>query len=197
MAEDVLRDASSQFPATAGMRLSDRFNLEKVSWGAIWAGTMVTIGMEALFLSFGIFIDAAVGGSTAWSVVWYLVTMAISFYTGAFCASRLSDVSDRETCTLHGLTTWGLATFATMLTFGMVLLAGLRLGTVLAITRTGGAPPPAAFNFWGPMEEYGGVIWGGVTLSLITSYFGGAMGRPSGRAGLVPQTPTAPMRRAS
>ena len=192
MADDILRDVPSQYPAT-GVRLADRFNLEKVSWGAIWAGTMVTIGMEALFLSFGVFIDAAIGGSTPWDIVWYLVTMAISFFTGAFCAARLSDVSDREISALHGLTTWGLATLATMLMLGVVLLAGLRIGTVLVVTGKAAAPTP--INFWGSVEQYSGVIWGGVVLSLFTSFIGGGKGLPNRRTSA--QVPTAPMRRAS
>lgn len=192
MADDVIRDVPP-----AGMRLTDRFNLEKVSWGAIWAGTVVTIGMEALFLSFGIFIGGVFGGSAIWTLAWYLVTMGVSFYTGAWAASRLADVSSRDVCILHGLSTWGLATLATVLIAFVVAWATLRVGTTIVVSGATAAtapPAPSAHTIWGNIEEYGGIIWGGIMLSLITSYFGGATGKPSEQTSA--QMPQTSMRRA-
>ena len=194
MADEVFREVPAQFTGPTG-RLTDRFNLSKVSWGAIWAGAMVTIGMEALFLSFGIFIDAAFDGSTPWAMAWYLVTMAGSFYLGAWTSARLSDVSVRELCALHGLTTWGLATLGTILMIGTALFAGLRLGTTLLVNSAGAAPAAARLDLWGPTLEYSGVIWGGVILSLFCAYIGGLAGMPKRVA--AQEAPTAPMRRAS
>jgi hypothetical protein len=196
MADDVLRDPS-QFAVPSGARVIDRFNLSRVSWGAIWAGAMVTLGMEALFLSFGIFIDAALDGSTPWAMAWYLVTMAISFFVGGWSAARLSDVPAREISVLHGLTTWGLATLSTVLIFGAVVLSGVRLGTALVLSGPAAAPAPAAFNLWGPLEEYGGLIWGGVVLSLLTACLGGARALPGSSAPVGQQPGTTQMRRAS
>jgi hypothetical protein len=159
MADEAMRNPEA-YPL--GTRLSERLNLEKVSWGAIWAGSMVTIGMEILFLSFGVFIDGFFGGSAAWATIWYLITMAIAFYTGAWCAARLSDIAARDVCILHGLTTWGVGTLATG-----ILSAGVAW---LAVNRV-----PLPMNravIWGNAEQWGGVVWGGVLLSLITAYFG-------------------------
>lgn len=195
MADDVIRDVSSQTPA--GTRLVERLNLSKVSWGAIWAGVMVTIGMEALFLSFGIFIGGVFGGSVVWSMAWYLVTMAVSFYAGAWCASRLSDVPGRQLGVLHGLTTWGLATLGTVLIGGVVAWAALRLGIILAVSGTTGAVTVNTSAIWGATEKWGGLIWGGVFLSLITAYLGGASGIPSQRVAVGQETPAAPTRLAA
>jgi len=191
MADDVIiRDVPFR---SAGLR--DRFNLEKVSWGAIWAGTMVTLGMEALFLSFGIFINAAFGGSNVWAMIWYLVTAFVSFYAGSWCAARLSDVSDRGISILHGLTTWGLATMSTLVIAGVTTAAiGFAWLTRPYTTATG--------PVWGGNTIlYGGIIWGGVVLSLIASYFGGAAGMPllQSAAGLEqqPEAPPSQMRRVS
>lgn len=194
MADNVIRDVPS---APLGARVTDRFNLSKVSWGAIWAGTMVTLGMEALFLSFGIFIDAALSGSPVWATIWYLVTMAISFFVGGWSAARLSDTPVRQISALHGLTTWGLATLSTVLLIGAVLWAGLRLGTYVAVAGHVGAPAPATLNLWGPTEEYAGIIWGGVVLGLITSFLGGGSGLPSSSVPVGQQPGTTQMRRAS
>jgi hypothetical protein len=145
MAEDLTHDVPSRDPAPAATRFGDRLNLNKLSWGAIWAGVVITIGMEALFLSFGLFIAGVLGGSDAWSIAWYLVTMCLAFYAGSRSAVRLSNVADRDICILHGLSTWGLATLATMLIEGMVWFAAL-LKTPLPIGAT---------VRWGPAELYG------------------------------------------
>jgi hypothetical protein len=184
MADDVIRDVPPRFPTVAGTRL----NLEKVSWGAIWAGVMVTIGLEALFLSFGVFISAVLGGSTDWTMAWYLVTMGISFYAGAWSSARLSDIAVRQTCILHGLATWGLATLATAIVGGVAGWA--------AFLRAGTSFSPA---LWSPVEQWGGLIWGGVMLSFITAYYGGSRALPAARATAATdqQTPSTPIRRAS
>lgn len=182
MADDVVRDPSDFLPT--GVPLGDHFNFEKVSWGAIWAGVAVTIGMEALFLSFGVFIDAVLGGSTNWAMAWYLVTMAVSFSVGARAAARLSDVSVRQISILHGLATWGLATLATVLIGGLVLWAFLYMrSTAVAV----GATPVSAPAAWGAIEMYGGVIWGGVVLSLLGAFFGGISGLPTRIAATAPR----------
>lgn len=170
MADDVI---IHDVPSRTSLR--DRFNLEKVSWGAIWAGVMVTLGVEAVFLSFGIFINAIIGGSTGWAFIWYLVTAFCSFYCGAWCAARLSDVSDRGVSIMHGLAMWGLAILMTLIIGGIT--TGVAGGVWLA--RTGGA---VTGPFWGGTTIlYSGLIWGGAILSMIASYFGGASGMPMGR----------------
>jgi hypothetical protein len=185
MADDAMRDVPTGYPV--GTRLSDRVNLEKVSWGAIWSGAMVTIGMEILFLTFGAFIDGLFGGSTVWSMIWYLVTMAFSFYVGAWSAARLSDMSVRQICVLHGLSTWGLATLAT----------GILAGAISGVAAIRAATPVSHSLLSGRAEEWGGVIWGGVMLSLITAYLGSGSAVPAQPAVQERGIPNAPMRRAS
>jgi hypothetical protein len=186
MADDISRDVPFVYPGSIGMRLGDRFNFNRVSWGAIWAGVMVTIGMEALFLSFGIFIGALVGGSMAWSMAWYLVTMAVAFYAGAASAARLSEMPVRDVRILHGLSTWGLATLSTAI-IGLVIAVSVFAKTIL--------PYQATFD-WASVTQWGGVIWGGIVLSLGSSYFGGARPLPTRSAVDQQETPATPLRRA-
>lgn len=185
MPDEIIREQPARLSGTA-TRFGDRFDFGKVSWGAIWSGVMVTLGMETLFIAFGLFIDGALGGSDSWSIAWYLVTMCVSFYIGAHSAARLSNIADKDISVLHGLSTWGLATLATLLIGGMVGFA--------ALLRTPVIPGFA----WGPTELYGGVIWGGVLLSLATSYMGGASGIPRVTAqSPAAQLPQEALRRAS
>lgn len=162
--EEVVRDVSSRTVAPSA-RVTDRFALGKVSWDAIWAGVMVTMGMEALFLTFGLFIAGVFGGSDAWSIAWYLITMAVSFYVGARTTVRLSEAPTPEIGMLNGLATWGLATLGT-------LVVGLIITAVFALNPT--AFTPVAGTSWGSVELWFGVMWGGAILSLATAYAGGS-----------------------
>jgi hypothetical protein len=145
MAEDVVRDVPVRYPAGTAVRFGEIVN--QVSWGAIWAGVMVTLGMEALFLSFGVFIGSMFTGSGIfpWTTAWYLVTMGFSFFVGAWTAARMSNVTITEHGILHGLSAWGLATLATVVIVGIVLGAVLREGTILLVNN-GTAPASVTVN---------------------------------------------------
>ncbi len=191
MADDAMRDISVGIPLET--RAGNRPNFEKVSWGAIWAGVMVTIGMELLFLTFGIFIEGLIGGSSLWTLIWYLVTMGVSFYAGAWTATRLSDVSEKNICIMHGLATWGLATLSTVLLVGLAVYGGV----MAFLSRFTGAVHPPTTHVWGYVTMYGGILWGGIMLSLITAYLGSASAFPSAPAAERREIPNAPLRRAS
>jgi hypothetical protein len=197
MADDINRDVPSRYSAGVRPQGGDRFfdanTFDRVAWGAIWAGVMVTIGMEALFLAFGVFINAIFGGSFIWVAAWYLVTMAISFYAGAASTSRLAHVSTQESGALHGLTTWGLATLSDVVIFG---LAAAVIGWA-ALTRS--TAPLSQVNVWGGATiEYAGIFWGGIMLSLMTAYLGGRTAHPAiGETAGQENAPSAPMRRVS
>ncbi len=133
MADDVPRDVPVRYPVQPGIRLSEV--IKRVSWGAIWAGVMIALGMEVLFTLFGFFIGFGMynwqaanpwSGISAWTTVWYLVTAGWSMFFGAWCAARLSGNPVREAGILHGITTWGLAAIATILITGVGTWAVLR-----------------------------------------------------------------------
>jgi hypothetical protein len=193
MPDDVIGDVPS-FPG-AGENRPGEVILNKVSWGAIWAAVMVTIGMEALFLSFGLLIGGALGGSTIWTMIWYLVTMAVSFYIGGWTAARFSNSVDRGTRVLHGLATWGLATLATVLIVGAVFWGTVRLGFALALNSVGPVMVTSS-AVWHAIEMWAGMIFGGVLLGFITAYLGGASGIPGPRIRTRENIPLMPRRAA-
>ena len=181
MPDDVIRDVPARFPTGSGLLPG------RVSWGAIWAGVMVTLGVQALFLSFEVFIDGALGGSIFWAIIWFLVTMCVSFYAGARTAGRLSGCADRESCIHHGLATWGLATLV------MALIGG-ALGWAIFV-RSGTYLSPA---LWAPATRWGGSIWGGVLLSFLAAYYGGASAIGAHAVTTTErETPSTPLRRVS
>lgn len=187
--------------------------VSRVSWGAIWAGVVIALGMEALLTLFGFFIGfdmysanpgtAAGGtpnGASVWTTVWYLVTVGWSMFFGAWCAARLSGI--RESGVLHGISVWGLATFATLLVVSTIVWAVFREGIVLLASGVaapmGMVPGPAGGgtivispqNTAGVIANVAGRLWGGVMLGFITAILGGLAGRP--RARVVTETVQTP-----
>jgi len=177
--------------------------VNRTAWGAIWCGVVIALGMEALFTLFGFFIGlelysthvnaaGAAGNSTSiWTTIWYLVTVGWSMFFGAWCASRLSGIW--ESGALHGIATWGLATFATILVVGITVWAVFREGILLLATGVvtplgvmvgpgGGAIAVAPQNTAGVIANVAGRLWGGVMLGLITAILGGLAGRSRVRA---------------
>src|SRR5215467_5816105 len=97
MADDVKRNEPVRYPSRYGVHLSNIIN--RVSWGAVWAGAIIALRMEALLTLFGLFIGFGMynwkaanpwAGISVWSEIWYLVTAGWSMFFGAWCASRLS-----------------------------------------------------------------------------------------------------------
>jgi hypothetical protein len=207
MADEVVtRDNVTRTTVRPGLRIGEVLN--RVSWGAIWAGVMVALGMEALFTLFGVFIgfdfyNATAanpwGGAAIWTTAWYLVTAGWSMFIGAWSASKLAGSPDRGIGVLHGMATWGLATFSTIVVVAVTAWAVLRAGIVL-LASGAAAPAGTGFTAQGTADAIVGIagrVWGGVMLGLITAYIGGIIGRP-GRASVeVQETPASPTRIAA
>ena len=189
MAEEVIRDVPLRYPVRSLGRLSEFVG--RVSWGAIWAGAIIALAMEALFTAFGFFIgfhmyDAAAanpwGDVRGWSIFWYLVTAGWSMFLGAWCAARLSGNPLRGSGILHGITTWGLASFASLMLATAAAWGITRAGIFLL--ASGGAPPATAMV--NPQATAAAVsrtfltIWIGSLVGLCTAILGGLVGRPGG-----------------
>jgi hypothetical protein len=183
-----------------------------VSWGAIWAGVMAALGMEALFSLFGLFIGFGMysansvnpwGGVPTWSLVWFLVTAGWSMFFGAWCAARLAGYPLRQVGVLHGIATWGLTSFVTIAIVVLVSWAVLReginvLGSVSAAIPPVAVPGPSAQNTASDISSIALRICGGVLLGFITALIGGAVGAPSSiRGGAVRQEIPGGTRRAA
>lgn len=92
----------------------------KVSWGAVIAGAltalaaMITLGL--LGLGVGLWSvepggePDTLGGMTAGTVIWSVLTMLLSLFAGGYVASRMSATYDKQSSVFHGLLVWSLAT---------------------------------------------------------------------------------------
>lgn len=211
MADEVIRNDPADVPRQGLSGI-----MERVSWGAVWAGVMVALGMEILFTLFGSFIGFGMynyhaadpwAGISAWTTVWSLVTAGWSMFFGAWCASHLSGNPVAGDGILHGISTWGLATAATVgivavaswavlregidvlstaaITAGQVVPAAAAHAQVSQATQAAGQAVTQLHANAGPMGQataniISGLslrICGGVLLGFITALFGGWLGR--------------------
>jgi hypothetical protein len=135
MAEEVFTTSDVVRYPTSGARFGEVFH--GISWGAVWAGVMIALGLELLLTLFGLFIGFGMynyraanhwAGISPWTTAWYLFTVACSMFFGAWCAARLSGIPVREAGVLHGITTWSLATIAGIAIVTLGTWAVLREG---------------------------------------------------------------------
>ena len=158
MAKDI---AWGRYPARYGVHLSNV--ISRVSWGAVWAGFMIALGMEALLSLFGLFVGFGMfnwkaanpgAGIAAWTTIWYFVTVGWSMFFGAWCAARLSGNPVREAGILHGITTWGLTTIVSIAVLALGSWSALRTGVdVLSTAAIATAQvAPSAINQTPPSQ---------------------------------------------
>lgn len=133
--------------------------IKRVSWPAIFAGTLVALGTELLFIAFGFFIGLRMvnpgepnpfGGVGMWSLTWYFVTSFCALFAGAWVASRLSGNPYKGSGMLHGIVTWGLAT-VTGFVF-MSMLFGNLIGASVGLLRSAALASAATMQGGGQGE---------------------------------------------
>ncbi len=119
--------------------------LSRVSWGAIFAGTVIALGLLILLgmlgTAFGFrAIDpqqaSAFDGVGIGAGIWWIVTSIVALGVGGYVAGHLSGIPEKRSATAHGASVWGL------LTFVMLWLAASTVGA--AVNTATGAMTGAA-----------------------------------------------------
>ncbi len=98
----------------------------RVSWGAIFAGSVVGISLLLLFTLLGVGVgsatlDPAPGGDgspglaslATSSGIWLVVTQLFALLIGGIVAAKLAGSPDKGDSALHGMAVWAVATLAT------------------------------------------------------------------------------------
>ncbi|TWT29211.1 hypothetical protein KOR34_52660 [Posidoniimonas corsicana] len=112
----------------------------RISWAAVLAGVVITLSLcwllhllgLALGVSIGDAYDSATmeGGLDDAAAIWTIVSWLVAFFIGSLATARLAGSIDDFAGMLHGLTLWGVATLAVIVTtyFGLSMLmsAGQR-----------------------------------------------------------------------
>lgn len=92
--------------------------INRVSWGAIFAGVVVGLVVQVLLTMLGLGIGVATlnpagGDASTFSIasgIWYVLSGIIAAYCGGYIAARMSGKTVATTGALHGLTTWAFTT---------------------------------------------------------------------------------------
>jgi hypothetical protein len=153
MKEEVYTEIAAVSPAASQVR--------RVSWGAIFAGLVVTIVIQLTLTLLGVAIGAATidplrernptEGLSAASAIWLTVSALISMWIGALVAGRLCGGPRRADGLIHGIVTWSASTITMLLllasTAGAVLGgAGALIGRTVNVSLQGGQNPFAAIQ---------------------------------------------------
>ncbi|GGL60269.1 hypothetical protein [Wenxinia marina] len=122
----------------------------RVSWGAIFAGTVVALALMILFATLGLAIGAAavdplyeqnpLEGLGTGSGIWIIVSQIVALVVGGYAAARLAGVPRTVASLLHGAAVWALTTL--LLAWAAVAGGGAMFGaasTMIGNTARGAA----------------------------------------------------------
>lgn len=104
----------------------------QISWGAVFAGLALLIGIAWLMFLLGSALgvtiadtadiadpntntEALAKGLGIGAIIWMLLTAAVAYFLGSLLAARLAGKADRTVGLLHGVTVWGAGTVLMML----------------------------------------------------------------------------------
>ncbi|WP_412178454.1 PhnA-like protein [Rhizobium sp. PL01] len=101
--------------------LSDTAFLNKVSWGAVFAGVALALCIQFMLSLLGVGIGSAVidpatsdnPAASTFSIVsaiWFVAAGMIAAFSGGYIASRLSGRPSKSTGSYHGLASWAATT---------------------------------------------------------------------------------------
>ena len=116
--------------------------INRVSWGAIFAGVVVGLVVQVLLTMLGLGIgvatlDPMTGDNPTASTfsiasgIWYVISGIIAAFAGGYIAARMSGKTVATTGALHGLTTWA---FTTLL---VLYLLSTAVGSIVGGTFSG------------------------------------------------------------
>jgi hypothetical protein len=119
--------------------------ITRISWGAIFAGTVVALVAQLLLTMLGLAIGLTIieppSGQTPWQGVgigagiWWMVSALISLFLGGWTVGRLAGMPLRQDAILHGIIVWGLIT---LISFYLVITgAGAVIGGALNVVSRG------------------------------------------------------------
>lgn len=133
---DELPAASNEVVVDSGSRFP------RISWGAVFAGLVVTLGLSWLLHLLGAAIGVSIedasdtialeDGVTGGAAVWLLLSWLVSFFVGSLVAARLAGSLEDFTGMLHGLVLWGTGTLVAVYLGYVGITSMLQTGTQLA-----------------------------------------------------------------
>ncbi len=115
-----------------------------ISWGAIFAGLVLTVSITWLMLLLGTAIGVSIGdindvnviseGFGIAAILWMLVTGIVAYFLGGLAAGRLSGQPESTDGILHGLIVWAAATVVMIWLTAWGVSGLIQTGTTVAKT---------------------------------------------------------------
>ena len=146
--EEVRTIAARRFAVPESVILRDRMR-----WGPVWAGAVITLAVELILSTIGIAISFVAGNITTladlssvstYIIIWAAFSAIVSLFVGGYFTSRLMPVDTREMGMINSVVTWALILLLGSIIsfFGISLILGF-LGSIAA---TSGAISPSVFT---------------------------------------------------
>lgn len=162
----------------------------RVSWSAIWAGSLLALGMCVLFTSLGTAVGLSMSDRVSAStfrystVIWAMIVTCVALFTGGAVTSLMTVGEDKTEAVLHGILTWGVvvAVLFFMGSMGMQTLTPIHTrmssleGDRQLVIKGENAPNdlnPATDQV---MKRYAWYTFGGIWLSMLAAAAGAYAG---------------------
>lgn len=160
----------------------------RVSWGGIFGGVMVAVGLLLLLAALGVAVgitavdpqSTGLGKIGVTAAIWTGVSLLLALFLGGLVASRLGATYDRTTSFFEGFLVWivSLLLVAYLATSGMNWLAGdtfTIMGATPDLSMT--APPDVVEQIKPQAAKTAWLTFGSLVLSLGAALIGAMAGR--------------------
>lgn len=112
-----------------------------VRWGALFAGTILTLGLWMLLMVLGIALgltaikpgEQSIAGESIFTGIWSLVAPLVALFFGSWATARLAGSHLRWSGALHGAVVWALSSLV-----GFWVIAGTLGAAVSGVAQLGG-----------------------------------------------------------
>ena len=174
----------------AGVYRTGLFSTEgiKVSWGGIFGGVMVAVGLLLLLAALGVAVgitavdpqSTQLGRLGAGAAIWTGVSLLLALFLGGLVASRLGATYDRSTSFFEGFLVWvvSLLLVAYLAASGMSWVAGDTFNMMGAAPDISMSAPPDVVEAIKPQAaKTAWITFGSLVLSLGAALIGAMVGR--------------------
>ena len=160
----------------------------KVSWGGIFGGVMVAVGLLLLLAALGVAIGITavdrqatqLGSLGIGAAIWTGASLLLALFLGGLVSSRLGATYDRTTSFFEGFLVWivSLLLVAYLAASGMSWIAGDTFSIVGAAPDMSMAVPPDVVQGITPQAaKTAWITFGSLMLSLVAALIGAMAGR--------------------
>ena len=160
----------------------------KVSWGGIFGGVMVAVGLLLLLAALGVAIGITavdrqatqLGSLGVGAAIWTGASLLLALFLGGLVSSRLGATYDRTTSFFEGFLVWivSLLLVAYLAASGMSWIAGDTFSIVGAAPDLSMAVPPDVVQGLTPQAAKAAwITFGSLMLSLVAALIGAMAGR--------------------